>query len=276
VHHLRHKTGCNLLYFKPLKTCDVAPGTAVMSYDGDTNTVLKGVTHGAVDFLIKPVRLEELSNMWQHVVRKRKQQGTDAEGHTETSMKRCCSHSSEELDVNNGRAQSSDDAGPSGDNTAGGGELRKRLNDDTDKQLQQSNSKRPRVHWSSEMHSQFVAAVNQLGIDKAVPKKILELMSVEGLTRENVASHLQKYRLYLKKAARMDGVPTAVPQPQGAGLGGANMHTVNGTVPQQTEASFAGPMGARLAVVFTQSHHATCFAMPLDACNPSAVHLFSS
>ncbi|GFH27364.1 response regulatory domain-containing protein [Haematococcus lacustris] len=33
-----------------------------------------------------------------------------------------------------------------------------------------------------------------LPIVKAVPKKILEIMSAEGLTRENVASHLQKYR----------------------------------------------------------------------------------
>jgi two-component response regulator (ARR-B family) len=51
-------------------------------------------------------------------------------------------------------------------------------------------SKKPRVVWSAELHQQFVNAVNQLGIDKAVPKRILDLMNVQGLTRENVASHL--------------------------------------------------------------------------------------
>lgn len=44
--------------------------TTVMSSNGDTNVVFRGVTHGAVDFLIKPVRVEELRNLWQHVVRK--------------------------------------------------------------------------------------------------------------------------------------------------------------------------------------------------------------
>jgi SHAQKYF class myb-like DNA-binding protein len=42
-----------------------------------------------------------------------------------------------------------------------------------------------------QLHQQFVVAVNQLGIDKAVPKKIVEIMKVQGLSRENVASHLQ-------------------------------------------------------------------------------------
>lgn len=32
-----------------------------------------------------------------------------------------------------------------------------------------------------------------------MPKNILTMMNVDGMTRENVASHLQKYRLYLKK-----------------------------------------------------------------------------
>ena len=48
------------------------------------------------------------------------------------------------------------------------------------------------------------------GVKNAVPKTILQLMNVEGMTRENVASHLQKYRLYLK---RMAGYPPAARLP---------------------------------------------------------------
>ena len=44
---------------------------------------------------------------------------------------------------------------------------------------------------------------------EAVPKKILEIMNVDGLTRENVASHLQKYRLYLKRLAETAGPGSA-------------------------------------------------------------------
>lgn len=47
------------------------------------------------------------------------------------------------------------------------------------------------VDWTSELHKKFVQAVEQLGVDQAIPSRILELMNVEGLTRHNVASHLQ-------------------------------------------------------------------------------------
>ncbi|KAK3275076.1 PHO85 cyclin-1 [Cymbomonas tetramitiformis] len=59
--------------------------------------------------------------------------------------------------------------------------------------------KRPRLVWTPDLHRRFVNAVSHLGIKNSVPKTIMQLMNVEGLTRENVASHLQKYRLYLKR-----------------------------------------------------------------------------
>ncbi|GMQ03770.1 hypothetical protein CsSME_00049433 [Camellia sinensis var. sinensis] len=45
-------------------------GIAMMCANDDKESVMKGVSHGARDYLIKPVRLEELKNIWQHVVRK--------------------------------------------------------------------------------------------------------------------------------------------------------------------------------------------------------------
>ncbi|KAL1531152.1 Homeodomain-like superfamily protein [Salvia divinorum] len=68
--------------------------------------------------------------------------------------------------------------------------------------------KRPRLVWTPQLHKRFVDAVAHLGIKNAVPKTIMQLMSVDGLTRENVASHLQKYRLYLK---RMQGISNNTP-----------------------------------------------------------------
>ncbi|KAJ0254138.1 Transcription activator GLK1 [Hirschfeldia incana] len=55
-----------------------------------------------------------------------------------------------------------------------------------------------KVDWTPELHRRFVEAVEQLGLEKAVPSRILELMGVHCLTRHNVASHLQKYRSHRK------------------------------------------------------------------------------
>lgn len=47
------------------------------------------------------------------------------------------------------------------------------------------------MDWTPELHRRFVEAVEELGIDKAVPSRILEIMGIDCLTRHNIASHLQ-------------------------------------------------------------------------------------
>jgi pseudo-response regulator 5 len=42
----------------------------VMSSQDSIGTVLKCMQKGAVDFLVKPVRKNELRNLWQHVWRR--------------------------------------------------------------------------------------------------------------------------------------------------------------------------------------------------------------
>ncbi|PIA26695.1 hypothetical protein AQUCO_09100086v1 [Aquilegia coerulea] len=172
----------------------------MMSADGRTSAVMRGIKHGACDYLIKPVRLEELKNIWQHVVRKKWTGSRDPEQ----------SGSMEETDRLKRAGDDIDNASSANEGTDGSWKVQKKRKDakeeDDEGDLDNddpSTCKKPRVVWSVELHQQFVTAVNQLGIDKAVPKRILELMNVPGLTRENVASHLQKFRLYLK---RLSGV----------------------------------------------------------------------
>ncbi|KAH6808647.1 hypothetical protein C2S51_026430 [Perilla frutescens var. frutescens] len=167
----------------------------MMSADDSKHVVMKGVTHGACDYLIKPVRIEALKNIWQHVVRKKKHEWKDKDVEHSGSV--------EEGERQQKFPEDVDCSSSINEGNWKNSKRRKDEEDEVDDRDDTSTLKKPRVVWSVELHQQFVTAVNQLGIDKAVPKKILELMNVPGLTRENVASHLQKYRLYLR---RLSGV----------------------------------------------------------------------
>ncbi|KAK1289959.1 Two-component response regulator ARR11 [Acorus calamus] len=163
----------------------------MMSVDGETSRVMKGVQHGACDYLLKPIRMKELRNIWQHVFRKRIQETRDIEGHDindDIYMINGFDEGGERMSLNRGDLNCS----------------RKRKDvfnrEHVDQDFSDSGAlKKARVIWSVDLHQRFVNAVNQIGFDKVGPKKILDLMNVPGLTRENVASHLQKYRLYLSR-----------------------------------------------------------------------------
>ncbi|XP_031480375.1 myb family transcription factor EFM-like isoform X1 [Nymphaea colorata] len=71
--------------------------------------------------------------------------------------------------------------------------------------------RKPRRCWSPDLHRRFVNALQQLGgSHAATPKQIRELMKVDGLTNDEVKSHLQKYRLHTR---RPSPTPQAVTTP---------------------------------------------------------------
>ncbi|MED6180848.1 hypothetical protein PIB30_013931 [Stylosanthes scabra] len=159
----------------------------------EPNLVKKGVVHGACDYLLKPVRMEELQIIWRHVFRRKvdhkdhKACNVAGQGIQGVVIENCANHDNKRLDKRR-REQSEEEEEDADDY--------EQENENT------STHKKPRLVWDDELRRKFQAAVNQLGLDKAVPKKILMLMNVEGVTRENVASHLQKYRMNLRRAAQ--------------------------------------------------------------------------
>ncbi|KAK7387558.1 hypothetical protein VNO78_28446 [Psophocarpus tetragonolobus] len=163
----------------------------MMSVDGETSRVMKGVQHGACDYLLKPIRMKELRNIWQHVFRKRIHEAKEFESF----------ESFESIHLMRNGSELSDDGNLFAIEDVSSAKKRKDADGKhNDKEcLDPSSTKKARVVWSVDLHQKFVKAVNQIGFDKVGPKKILDLMNVPWLTRENVASHLQKYRLYLSR-----------------------------------------------------------------------------
>ena len=132
-----------------------------MSADDRTSLVMRGIRHGACDYLIKPIRTEALKNIWQHVVRKR------CNGSKEHEL----SGSLEDNDQPKHGTDESEYA--SCVNEGADGVLRtlkkrKDTKEEDEAEIENDDpctSKKPRVVWSVELHQQFVSAVNQLGID---------------------------------------------------------------------------------------------------------------
>eukprot|EP00249_Psilotum_nudum_P012183 c23627_g1_i2 orf=497-2107(+) len=82
------------------------------------------------------------------------------------------------------------------------------------------SQRKSRRCWSPELHRRFVNALQQLGGSQvATPKQIRELMKVDGLTNDEVKSHLQKYRLHTRRLSPVLP-PGASHAPQLVVLGG--------------------------------------------------------
>lgn len=143
-----------------------------MSADDSKSVVLKGVTHGAVDYLIKPVRIEALKNIWQHVVRKKRNEWNVSEQ----------SGSIEEAGGDRQQQREDADNNSSSVNEGNWKSSRKRKEEEVDEQGDDkedtSSLKKPRVVWSVELHQQFVAAVNQLGVDSKTKTSLLTQLCV--------------------------------------------------------------------------------------------------
>ncbi|KAG4391719.1 hypothetical protein AAZX31_05G224900 [Glycine max] len=192
--HMPTMNGYEFLY-RASKEIDVP--VIVMSLDHSNYTVTRAVQLGACDFWVKPLRYYQFKNMWTHVLRKSLKENNIQTKDYVGSLE----------DGERSRKRGKDNS------EFGSSSVVRDQSNSSSKEAEESkhrvsSMKKPRVVWIAELHSKFVNAVKKLGLHQAVPKRIVEEMNVPGLTRENVASHLQKYRDYLKRKSEMKETQT--------------------------------------------------------------------
>ncbi|KAJ0043586.1 hypothetical protein Pint_17379 [Pistacia integerrima] len=165
----------------------------IMSSDDRESVILESLASGAVFYIVKPINPDDLKNVWQYAITSKKGKSLYIEDIGSIQFGGSVSHEdiSSASSVNEERHVKTKD------------HKRKAIKKGKD-YMEGENSvapKKAKVVWTNSLHNRFLQAIKLISLEKAVPKKILECMNVPGLTRENVASHLQKYRLFLKRVA---------------------------------------------------------------------------
>lgn len=119
---------------------------------------MKGIIHGACDYLIKPIQRDALRLIWQHVVRKKKFQRKESE--------QLRTVEDGELQLN--RFNIAENIVPTNE-VEGRSSKRKIVDEDREDELEASDDlkkgKKARLVWTPDLHYTFVVAVNQLGAD---------------------------------------------------------------------------------------------------------------
>ncbi|KAF8115586.1 hypothetical protein N665_0025s0054 [Sinapis alba] len=209
----------------------------VIVMSSDTNKEHESLTCGAMGFIPKPIKATELTKIYQLALTcKRNGKSTlwTENNHNDidvsipqqiqlvpeqdnlmmTNKKKISPRpDSRSMNSSNGSCVSNDASRKNKKRKSNGGS-----GDDVESLSQPS--KKSKITWTDDLHDLFLQAIRHIGLDKAVPKKILEFMNVSYLTRENVASHLQKYRQFLRKVAERgsnmlpsNGIDSIYPHP---------------------------------------------------------------
>ncbi|XP_042032530.1 two-component response regulator ORR24-like [Salvia splendens] len=153
----------------------------LMSADDKEEVALKGLESGAAFFIMKPITPDDLKDLWQFAAMKRKEKANAFE-----ERQKCIDSDESVNEDDDGKRKSP---------------KKERSEDKNGENSQSYSQKRPKIVWTNSLHNRFLEAIRSIGLERAVPKKILEVMNVPGMTRENVASHLQKYRIFLRRVS---------------------------------------------------------------------------
>ncbi|CAN8256978.1 unnamed protein product [Cochlearia groenlandica] len=204
-------TGMNGLQLQKLITQEFG-NLPVIVMSVDTDIEQESINSGAMCFIPKPIKPIDLTKIYQHALTYKKNNAKSIVCTKDTnviSTPQQIQLLPEQSNVlttknNNNNSNGSIVISTNHDNNDDGSRKhRKRKSKGSSSGESASIShKKSKITWSNYLQNLFLQAIHHIGFDKAVPKKILEFMNVPYLTREHVASHLQKYREFLKKVAQ--------------------------------------------------------------------------
>ncbi|CAI9754108.1 unnamed protein product [Fraxinus pennsylvanica] len=151
----------------------------LMCDNDDDMMASSALEEGAFLFLKKPVKMENVMYLWQHVWREKTWKTKEKEQLREMVAYNTMCYgfaTEEEIQMENVMSDDKDDV------------------ENGDKSSKKARIRNVSIEWTQELHNKFMNAAIQLGEGRCYPEEILELMNVPGLTRMQVASHLQKCR----------------------------------------------------------------------------------
>ncbi|KAL3632881.1 hypothetical protein CASFOL_025865 [Castilleja foliolosa] len=154
----------------------------VMTTDDNALTAMRVLQNGAYGYVKKPPSREVLMCLWQHVLREKIKKTSTKQ--KEVQMMIAPNYNGLGGIIGNPSNMIND----------------KLIHDYKEINRQQVDvgkiKRKVCTEWTQDLHDKFMYAVKTLGDGRCFPKEILEMMDVPGLTRMQVASHLQKCRNY--------------------------------------------------------------------------------
>ncbi|KAI3745991.1 hypothetical protein L6452_08406 [Arctium lappa] len=162
----------------------------VMSEEDNDTIVLEALKNGAFLVLKRPLTIHTVLRIRQHIIKDRFRKHDECENKNLTKK---AAIEEESIQDNRSFGSKRKYRGKPMKHV-----VRSNLDNNLVYQLSEEDDDRTKkkicVEWTQELHDKFLNAIIQLGEGRCFPKEILNLMDVPGLTRMQVASHLQKCR----------------------------------------------------------------------------------
>ncbi|XP_047961751.1 two-component response regulator ARR14-like [Salvia hispanica] len=165
--------------------------------DEDPSMAVSAIDNGAFLYIKRPANPEMLRYLWQHIARETMHMRVMRERERLMSASYItppCGVGFGDVENPNNNSFAVDNGKRKMNDYYNEKYVENEYNFDNSRMSQGKVKRKMCTEWTKELHEKFIDAVNQLGEGSIFPKEILEKMNVPGLTRMQVASHLQKCR----------------------------------------------------------------------------------